>query len=152
MAKEARRKKQRTTAAEQGHAATADVKRPPTSSKATTTDGESAGKRTNDKKRSNEIDDLFSTLDTTKGTKAPKAGSEVMADDNGKKRNKEAERKQPKKIEGSKDDIFGTGDVDGRKRTEEGYKIYTEDELGLGASSKNAGYTKDCPFDCNCCF
>lgn len=33
--------------------------------------------------------------------------------------------------------------------TEEGYKIYTVDELGI---NPDAGGTDLCPFDCNCCF
>jgi hypothetical protein len=37
-----------------------------------------------------------------------------------------------------------------RKRTEEGYAIYGEDELGLGCSK--GGDTPLCPFDCDCCF
>lgn len=35
-----------------------------------------------------------------------------------------------------------------RRVTEDGYKIYTLEELGLG----KGGETEDCPFDCNCCF
>lgn len=35
-----------------------------------------------------------------------------------------------------------------RKTTNDGYKIYRESELRLG----RGGDTKDCPFDCNCCF
>lgn len=53
-------------------------------------------------------------------------------------------------MEGSKDDIFGEVAAKGRKRTEEGYAIYTEDELGLGR--KGGGDTDLCPFDCDCCF
>lgn len=56
--------------------------------------------------------------------------------------------KKPK-IEGSKDDIFGGESGKGRKRTEEGYVIYTEDELKLGTGG---GDTELCPFDCDCCF
>uniref|UniRef100_A0A7R9V8Y4 DUF1764 domain-containing protein n=1 Tax=Chlamydomonas euryale TaxID=1486919 RepID=A0A7R9V8Y4_9CHLO len=52
------------------------------------------------------------------------------------------------KVEGSKDDIFGAQTGKGRKRTEEGYAIYTEDELKLGAG----GDTDLCPFDCDCCY
>ena len=118
-----------------------------------------SGKQRDGKKRKNEIDDLFSTLEATtkgggkkantSGTKdgtANEASVKEVATKHGEK------KKSSKKVEGSKDDIFGTGTADGRKRTEEGYLIYTEDELGLGVSSKNAGYTKDCPFDCQCCF
>jgi hypothetical protein len=55
----------------------------------------------------------------------------------------------PKPVYGSKDDIFGTEDAEQRKRTEEGYAIYTEEELGFG---KRGGDTNLCPFDCTCCF
>lgn len=55
------------------------------------------------------------------------------------------------KLAGDKDDIFGAGGpTTGRKRTEEGYAIYKEDELGL--TKKGGGDTADCPFDCDCCF
>lgn len=37
-----------------------------------------------------------------------------------------------------------------RKNTEEGFKIYTEDELRLGDGK--VGETPDCPFDCDCCY
>ncbi|KAL3649836.1 hypothetical protein CASFOL_006239 [Castilleja foliolosa] len=37
-----------------------------------------------------------------------------------------------------------------RKKTAEGLTIYTEDELGVG--KVNAGGTRLCPFDCDCCF
>ena len=36
-----------------------------------------------------------------------------------------------------------------RRTTEEGFKIYTEEELGL--QDEAAGNTPDCPFDCDCC-
>ena len=32
--------------------------------------------------------------------------------------------------------------------TEEGFKIYSTEELNIG----KGGDTADCPFDCNCCF
>ena len=60
----------------------------------------------------------------------------------------QAKAKKPK-VEGSKDDIFGEQTGKARKRTEEGYAIYGEDELGLG---KKGGDTPLCPFDCDCCY
>jgi hypothetical protein len=36
----------------------------------------------------------------------------------------------------------------GRKMTEDGFKVYTEEELGIG----KGGDTEDCPFDCKCCY
>ncbi len=35
-----------------------------------------------------------------------------------------------------------------RGRTDEGFAIYTMEELGLG----KGGGTDKCPFDCDCCF
>ena len=123
--------------------------------KQTTPDVTLPGKERDVKKRKNEIDDLFSTLEgkATKAVKAPAAKDvgEAGKEENSNNHNHNKKSKSTK-LEGSKDDIFGTGAADGRKRTEEGYLIYSEDELGLGTSSKNVGYTKDCPFDCKCCF
>ncbi|QRV72447.1 hypothetical protein RhiJN_00461 [Ceratobasidium sp. AG-Ba] len=54
------------------------------------------------------------------------------------------------RTENSDDEKFkdsrGTGP---RKRTEEGYAIYKEDELNIGL---DGGDTPLCPFDCDCCF
>ncbi|KAJ7786104.1 hypothetical protein B0H16DRAFT_1489166 [Mycena metata] len=36
-----------------------------------------------------------------------------------------------------------------RRKTEEGWSIYKEDELGIG---DEGGDTPLCPFDCQCCF
>ena len=37
-----------------------------------------------------------------------------------------------------------------RRVTEDGFKIYTEEELGLNMTG--GGDTELCPFDCDCCF
>ena len=37
-----------------------------------------------------------------------------------------------------------------KKKTEEGFQVYTEEELRLGDAK--AGETPDCPFDCDCCY
>ena len=52
-------------------------------------------------------------------------------------------------MEGSKDDLFGEEAIKRRKKTEEGFNIYSEEELGL---NKKGGDTDLCPFDCDCCF
>merc|ERR1711865_1066619 len=49
-------------------------------------------------------------------------------------------------------DVRGVHDLTKmRKLTEEGFKIYGEDELKLDEDPK-AIFTADCPFDCQCCF
>ncbi|KAI8476062.1 MAG: hypothetical protein J3K34DRAFT_516967 [Monoraphidium minutum] len=60
------------------------------------------------------------------------------------------EKAKRPKVEGSKDDIFGVAGGKSRKRTEEGFAIYSEEELGF--SKRNAGETDLCPFDCDCCY
>jgi hypothetical protein len=47
---------------------------------------------------------------------------------------------------------LGAGSTGGGKKrrfTEEGWPIYSEEELKLNSKG---GDTKDCPFDCDCCF
>jgi len=36
----------------------------------------------------------------------------------------------------------------GRRQTEEGFNVYSPEELKLGGG----GGTRLCPWDCNCCF
>ncbi|KAG8964694.1 hypothetical protein FRC03_001461 [Tulasnella sp. 419] len=61
-------------------------------------------------------------------------------------RAKETKNKDEEDIDRFKDSR-GTGP---RRRTEEGYLIYKEDELGI--DPEKGGDTPLCPFDCNCCF
>lgn len=55
---------------------------------------------------------------------------------------------KPATFQGSKDDIFGTGQPKQRRYDAEGLPVYTADELNVGAG----GDTDQCPFDCTCCF
>ncbi|KAI0762873.1 hypothetical protein C8Q74DRAFT_184607 [Fomes fomentarius] len=60
-----------------------------------------------------------------------------------------AKVKKPKKDREEEErfkDSRGTGP---RRRTDEGFVIYKEDELGISAGG---GDTPLCPFDCQCCF
>ena len=61
-----------------------------------------------------------------------------------KKDKKKSEVKEPKQEPESKKDAKPKAG----RFTEEGFKIYTTDELNIG----KGGDTADCPFDCNCCF
>ena len=81
-----------------------------------------------------------------------------------KKRAKEAKKKETK-IQGSADDIFGRADQwkdDGlggiynaegwtNRVMSDNTKIYKA-HLIAERDKPNAGNTKDCPFDCDCCF
>ncbi|KAG7671097.1 hypothetical protein Ndes2526B_g01125 [Nannochloris sp. 'desiccata'] len=94
-------------------------------------------------KSSFEIDGLFGQLKGATSASADKTKKEAAAEQNAPAVEKR------RKITGSKDDIFGTEIGQARKKTEEGYNIYKEDELGFG---KKGGDTDKCPFDCDCCF
>jgi len=54
-------------------------------------------------------------------------------------------KKNPNKITGFED----SRGSDDRRKTEEGWLVYKEHELGLNSEG---GDTPLCPFDCNCCF
>uniref|UniRef100_A0A0G4HK08 DUF1764 domain-containing protein n=1 Tax=Chromera velia CCMP2878 TaxID=1169474 RepID=A0A0G4HK08_9ALVE len=90
------------------------------------------------KKDKGELDKLFSGLSKKKKKKAAEKDSQpsegVKGSSGGKK---------PKNI----DEDLGLQTKE-RKYTEEGYPIYTEEELKIG----QGGGTPDCPFDCWCCF
>jgi hypothetical protein len=43
---------------------------------------------------------------------------------------------------------FLAGTSDGRKRTDEGFLVYSEAELQMN----QGGDTELCPFDCTCCY
>ena len=52
---------------------------------------------------------------------------------------------------GSSSDPFGLTPLQNNNSldlTEEGWKVYTPEELNIGLG----GDTPECPFDCNCCF
>ena len=49
---------------------------------------------------------------------------------------------------GGRNDLFGLQEA-GRKQTEEGWNIYSEEELMM---NKKGGNTDLCPFDCECCY
>ncbi|KAL4855964.1 hypothetical protein ACK3TF_003721 [Chlorella vulgaris] len=95
-----------------------------------------------------EIDDLFGKL-KGKGKAAAAAAAAAGAKPAVDTKLAAKQQARPKRVEGSKDDIFGTEQAEARKRTEEGYAIYSEGELGLG---KAGGNTDKCPFDCECCY
>jgi len=61
---------------------------------------------------------------------------------------KKKQKKSEPEVEGNKDDIFGAGPSQARRRTKEGYAIYSEQELELN----KGGMTDLCPFDCKCCY
>jgi len=93
------------------------------------------------KSAKSEMDALFSKVKTKK-TETKKPGTE-------KTQKKISKRNAAPK--GSASDPLGAGPKNSvqRKYTEEGWPIYTEEELNL---CSGGGDTALCPFDCECCF
>lgn len=50
-----------------------------------------------------------------------------------------------KKSQLEEDELFN---LKKSRKTEDGFKIYTKEELKIGLG----GDTEDCPFDCTCCY
>ncbi|KAJ2919000.1 hypothetical protein MD484_g1400, partial [Candolleomyces efflorescens] len=61
----------------------------------------------------------------------------------------EQQKSKPKKSKEEEDSFKDSRGTGPRRKTEEGWSIYKEDELGI---SNGGGDTPLCPFDCDCCF
>mmetsp|Transcript_37257 Transcript_37257/g.66693 ORF Transcript_37257/g.66693 Transcript_37257/m.66693 type:complete len:146 (-) Transcript_37257:154-591(-) len=104
-------------------------------------------------KRKSDIDDIFGAIAGSGGKKSKTTPTANATPPTGSKGETIKEKEKPKsrkpgKVEGSVDDIFGVEAAEVRKRTEEGYVIYHEDELRMN----KGGGTDLCPFDCTCCY
>ncbi|ETL91451.1 hypothetical protein F442_10296 [Phytophthora nicotianae P10297] len=103
---------------------------------------------------SGEIDDLFASLKTEKQKKSIAEQQQKLAEEEEERREKkEKERlqQQIKKLEAQNTNSTAVGlNPDPRpvRYDEDGLPIYTEASLQIG----KGGNTKDCPFDCWCCF
>jgi hypothetical protein len=100
-----------------------------------------------------EVKAMFDKLKQTKKLKAKKAQSteKVSGEDNLTRAPQKAEKKIAKTKKSNEKGVHSKAqelvDRPGRKKTDEGFKVYTEDELGLG----EPGTGPNCPFDCDCC-
>ncbi|CAH9078215.1 unnamed protein product [Cuscuta europaea] len=92
-------------------------------------------------KRSNEIDEIFAG----RKRKTPEIAAEA-GDAHVKPKKPMIKRKDKKPL----DDNRPVSGSRPKKRTGDGFTIYTEEELGINKAE--AGGTRFCPFDCNCCF
>ncbi|KAH7343695.1 hypothetical protein B0J17DRAFT_643513 [Rhizoctonia solani] len=99
------------------------------------------------------VDQPIETPSASTGTK--RKAPETVVDpslevDSKSKKAKSSKEGKKKAAVDSDDERFrdsrGTGP---RRRTEEGYAIYKEDELGI---NDEGGDTPLCPFDCECCY
>eukprot|EP01128_Nolandella_sp_AFSM9_P004561 TRINITY_DN2062_c0_g1_i1.p1 TRINITY_DN2062_c0_g1~~TRINITY_DN2062_c0_g1_i1.p1 ORF type:complete len:136 (+),score=45.22 TRINITY_DN2062_c0_g1_i1:479-886(+) len=91
----------------------------------------------------NDIDDIFSSVKKTKGTKEKKLTYK-------ERQAKIEEREKKKELRQKDDDFWGDsrGNNSSSRYTEEGYPIFTKEQLKIG----EGGDTDLCPFDCKCCF
>jgi hypothetical protein len=106
-------------------------------------------------KAKSEIDDIFGQKKRKKvegedeqaaAKKKDKETSEVV------KLNSKGELVKPKKPQVAKPakSAPAAAAPTSRRKTEDGFTVYSAEELGF--NKKNAGGTKLCPFDCDCCF
>ncbi|QCD84373.1 uncharacterized protein C6G9.01c [Vigna unguiculata] len=101
------------------------------------------------KKTCNEIDEIFA------GKKRKKSEMKNTGKSDGVNKSTDKTKKKKKKIvkrktDGSDDGEFADRPSRPKRKTEDGFTIYTEDELGINKA--DAGNTPLCPFDCSCCF
>lgn len=101
-----------------------------------------------DLRESDKLKDLFHKLrEQKKNPSVPKHASSKEKSKKAPKRAKETEASADKTRLKAGEDMMGDA-REQRRRTEEGWKIYTEEELKIG----QGGGTPECPFDCDCCF
>ncbi|WOK97689.1 hypothetical protein Cni_G06397 [Canna indica] len=111
--------------------------------------------KTKKEKTVNEIDEIFQGKKAKK-TKTPAAGGQEQPDsgmklakgtgEGGGSKKKKDKKKGKRKVDPD-ESIEARGR---RRRTADGFAIYSADELGFGKA--DAGGTPLCPFDCSCCF
>ncbi|KAG1699069.1 hypothetical protein DVH05_014440 [Phytophthora capsici] len=106
------------------------------------------------KVKSNGIDDLFASLKKEKQKKSIAEEQQKLAEEEEQrqeKKEKERLQQQIKKLEAQNTNSTAAGlNPDPRpvRYDEDGLPIYTEASLQIG----KGGTSKDCPFDCWCCF
>jgi hypothetical protein len=103
----------------------------------------SVKKQQNDKKG---LDDLWSTIKQPRGFKTQKRFNSIM--EKRKTQAQQVDSQQPQALSGADDMGFLETDKIERKLTEEGWKVYSYEELKF----EEGGDTPDCPFDCDCCY
>lgn len=110
-------------------------------------------------KAKSEIDDIFGQKKRKKvegdDIKAVQVAAKKKEKDNSEavRLNSKGELVKPKKPKSAKPVVSAKstpGVPASRKRTEDGFVVYSEEELGF--NRKNAGGSALCPFDCDCCF
>lgn len=103
------------------------------------------GKVKDPKTFGSEIDEIFSSKKRKKPETGEVAENKAAISVMKKKKKFHAKSKPTKDIKGPLD-----MPAEQRKRTKDGLVVYAEEELGFGKS--DAGGTRLCPFDCDCCF
>ncbi|KJP87633.1 hypothetical protein AK88_02661 [Plasmodium fragile] len=106
-------------------------------------ESDSSGKRKEQLEAKASIEDIFNSL-KAKEKKATKVSSESRPI----KKNSEKSGVNAGPVQKKAQRRVAKGEVTQRARTPDGLPIYSMEELKMG----QGGYTKDCPFECNCCF
>ncbi|KAJ4833276.1 hypothetical protein Tsubulata_013206 [Turnera subulata] len=99
------------------------------------------------KENGNEIDEIFAGKKRKKPEQQKLRGDGDVKKEEGKQKSTKVNRK--KRVE-DKEGRFTDPPARSRKKTGDGLNVYTEEELGFNKA--DAGGTRLCPFDCDCCF
>ncbi|KAJ0029834.1 hypothetical protein Pint_12925 [Pistacia integerrima] len=98
------------------------------------------------KKVSHEIDEIFAG----KKRKKPEEKKSQKSNKDESGETKLVKKKKENKSKGVAEGGFADAPSRPKRKTEDGFTIYTEEELRINNS--DAGNTPLCPFDCSCCF
>ncbi|XP_020582417.1 uncharacterized protein C6G9.01c-like [Phalaenopsis equestris] len=106
-------------------------------------------------KMGQEIEEIFRANKKKRKESPGVAGQNLKATvATGKEDKKVNKKKMPKEEKEKKKNRFlvdeSSENPSKRRRTGEGFAIYSEEELGIG--NQDSGNTALCPFDCSCCF
>ncbi|KZV32283.1 hypothetical protein F511_18462 [Dorcoceras hygrometricum] len=104
------------------------------------------------KRIGSEIDEIFARTKRKRAEKETSVEKEkpVKASASSARSHDKLKIRKNKKMKDDQDNPFADSIFRPRKKTAEGLSIYTEEELGFG--KPDAGGSRLCPFDCDCCF
>lgn len=103
------------------------------------------------KKMGSEIDEIFAGKKRKKPEKETAEIKKLVKDSAAKvEPHNEVKIKKKRKNRIPEENLFADTPSRPRKKTGDGLTIYTEEEIGIG--KPDAGGSRLCPFDCDCCF
>ncbi|SBS83549.1 conserved protein, unknown function [Plasmodium ovale] len=94
------------------------------------------------------IENIFSNIKVKGKDKGGDVRRNINEEGKIQKKNLQKKSRTTAKMRRKEENVKMKKNGDERLRTPDGLPIYSVEELKMG----KGGYTKECPFDCNCCF